>query len=183
MLIAQAKKKENIVEYVIYMFQLQDMLRGIKFDPEFIRYNIAHQMSQDEQVREDIYKWYIDLASKMKKEGLEESGYTTSLNETLSELIMLHGMLLQQMNDEKYIALHEKAQPFINEFREKSNDPKSNEILVCINAIYGKLLLKIKQKEISKETEEAFSAFTNLLAFLAKKYKDIFSQSMGVLSN
>ena len=38
MLIAQAKQEENIVEYILYMFQLHDMLRGLNFEENAIVY-------------------------------------------------------------------------------------------------------------------------------------------------
>ena len=43
MLIAQAKQEENIVEYILYMFQLHDMLRGLNFEENAIGKNSRAQ--------------------------------------------------------------------------------------------------------------------------------------------
>ena len=32
--IAQAKRRENIAEYILYLWQLEDLLRALKFSPE-----------------------------------------------------------------------------------------------------------------------------------------------------
>ena len=45
MLIAQAKKEENVIEYILYMFQLQDLIRGFRFEEESIRSNLAVPMA------------------------------------------------------------------------------------------------------------------------------------------
>ena len=38
MLIAREKKKNNIAEYILYMWQLEDMLRALKLDMEHIKF-------------------------------------------------------------------------------------------------------------------------------------------------
>lgn len=183
MLIAQAKRQENIVEYILYMFQLQDMLRAIKFDEEYIMYNIVHNMSADEEVRKDIMQWYRELITSMKKEGLETSGNTSELNGVISELVLLNGMLINQLKDQKYQQLYDAAQPFVEEFRAKAKNTKASEIMVCLNALYAKLLLKLKKQEISEESEEAFKAFAMQLAYLSKKYKDMYSGKLSYSMN
>ena len=34
--IAQKKRKENIAEYILYLWQLEDLLRAVQFSPEAI---------------------------------------------------------------------------------------------------------------------------------------------------
>lgn len=72
MLIAQAKKEENVVEYVLYMFQLQDLIRGLRFEEESIRSNLAMPMAKSKEEEELIMDWYRDLVKKMTTEGLRE---------------------------------------------------------------------------------------------------------------
>ena len=57
----------------------------------------------------------------------------------------------------------------ISEKSEKSNE---NDIHLCLNAIYAKLILKLKT-EITEETENAFEHFRNVLAHLSVRYKDM----------
>jgi hypothetical protein len=51
MFIATQKKKENIAEYVLYMWQIEDIIRAYKFDIEAIKANIiaAFKLPQDQE--------------------------------------------------------------------------------------------------------------------------------------
>ena len=37
MYIAQSKRKENIAEYILYLWQLEDLLRALQFSPSSCR--------------------------------------------------------------------------------------------------------------------------------------------------
>ena len=77
------------------------------------------------------------------------------------------------MQDPKYTELYKSALPYINDFREKSEKSNENDIHLCLNAIYAKLILKLKGTEITEETENAFEHFRNVLAHLSVRYKDM----------
>ena len=40
--IALAKRRENIAEYILYLWQIEDLLRALQFSPEAI-YSQAHR--------------------------------------------------------------------------------------------------------------------------------------------
>ena len=183
MRIAQQKKEENIVEYILYMFQLHDILRGLKFDEEAVRYNLVKPMSKSEEDEAEIMKWYLDLIKEMKDEGLTEQGFTSEVSSKVGELSLLHGMLLNQLNDQKYAKIFDVAVPFIHEFRQKLDDSKVSDILICFNALYAKLLLKLKKQNITDESEEAFKAFSTVLAYLALKYKEMYQGKLAFSLN
>ena len=49
MLIAREKKKNNIAEYILYMWQLEDMLRALKLDMEQVdRYLPAFYLTKED---------------------------------------------------------------------------------------------------------------------------------------
>ena len=183
MKIAQAKKDSNIVEYILYMFQLHDILRGLNFDEEAVLFNLVKPMADNEEEEKEILDWYMDLMETMQKEGLEKAGFTQEVSSKIGELSLLHGMLLQQLKDDQYEKIFEQAKPFISEFREKSGEDKVSDILICFNALYAKLLLKLKKKDISDESEEGFKAFSTILAYLAMKYKEMYSGRLGFSLN
>lgn len=183
MLIAQAKKEENVIEYILYMFQLQDLIRGLRFEEESIRSNLAVPMATSKKQEELIMDWYRDLVKKMTNEGLREKGFISDVLSVIGELSLLHGMLMQQLNDKTYAGIFEKARPFIEEYKVKSKDEKVSDILICINAMYAKLLLKLKKTPISKESEEAFTTFSALLAYLAIKYKEMYQGKLSYSLN
>lgn len=183
MLIAQAKQEENIVEYILYMFQLHDMLRGLNFEENAIREKLASPMAASKDQEEQIMTWYNDLIGQMDKEGLRVKGIVSDVLSKVQELTLLHGMLLQQLNDDKYKKLYEEVNPFIEEYRMKSKDEGVSDILICLNALYAKLLLKLKKVGISDSSEEAFTSFSNLLSHIALRYKEMYQGRLNFSSN
>jgi hypothetical protein len=72
--------------------------------------------------------------------------------------------------ESKYRRLYNAAYPFLRELEQKSENPNFNEIEICLNGLYGVLLLKIKKQEINSSTLNAVKTFSNLLVYLSKKY-------------
>ena len=58
MLIAQKKRKENISEYLLYMWQVEDLIRANHFDSDEIRRNLVDRYDQPAAVKEEIARWY-----------------------------------------------------------------------------------------------------------------------------
>jgi Domain of unknown function (DUF4924) len=170
MLIAQKKLHENIAEYILYMYQVEDVIRAYRFDVERIVEEFVRPQLPDTAFLEQYRSWYDELAYSMKAEKLTETGHLLQLQEVFVELSYLHNSLLTVLNDEKYKALFDRAMPFINDFKEHSNLKEKNHIEVCFHALYMKLLLRLQKKEISQETEEAFDAMRILLAYLSRAY-------------
>ena len=101
MLIAQQKLKENIAEYILYMWQVEDMIRACNLDIDVIQERIVNSMVDDEAIRKEIRVWYADLISKMKLEGKEKKGHLRDLDDIFIEINYLHGTLIGLLGDEK----------------------------------------------------------------------------------
>ena len=85
--------------------------------------------------------------------------------------------------DGKYKDIVNRGVPFIDEFKERSNLKEMNHIEIALHAMYMKLLLRLKKKEITQETEEAFDAMRMMLAFLSRAYKQMKSGDMNFMNN
>lgn len=183
MLIAQQKSQENIAEYMLYMFQIEDVVRAYDLDVDRIMTEFVDPQISDSSVSADYKKWYEGIARQMKMERIEKTGHLNELNDILVELSYLHNVLMNTSNDSKYKELFEKALPFMNEFKDKSNLKDKNEIELAFNALYMKLLLRLQKKEISSATEEAFTAMSSLLAYIASAYKKMKNGDLDFLKN
>ena len=76
MYIAQAKRKENIAEYILYLWQLEDLLRALRFSPEAIWSQlVAPQIPGDEERQNNLLMWYMDVGSLLREEGKEKTGH------------------------------------------------------------------------------------------------------------
>jgi len=183
MLVARQKQSENIAEYMLYMYQIEDVIRAFKFDVDQILNVYARPQLSDESFVPQYREWYQELVDQMKGEKIQQSGHLNQLKEILIELSYLHNTLLNMTNDEKYKEVVDRASPLILEFQEKSNLKNMNQIEVSLHAMYMKLLLKLQKKEISAETEEAFDAMRMLLAYLSSAYAKMKSGNLDFLKN
>lgn len=183
MLIARQKLEENIAEYMLYMYQVEDIIRAYEFNLEAIINNYVRPQLPDESFVAQYSEWYRRLISDMHDQRIEKVGHLLDLNEILVELSFLHNMLIGQANDHKYIQLVEAAQPYITEFKDKSNLKEKNDVELLFGAMYMKLLLRLQKKEISPETEEAFDNMRIMLAYLSKSYHQMKNGTLDFLNN
>ena len=71
--IAQQLKEKNIAEYLIYMWQVEDLLRANKCDIDLLRSNIISRYPAEEHAA--LEEWYGNLADMMRAEGVTEKGH------------------------------------------------------------------------------------------------------------
>lgn len=171
MYIASQKKKENIAEYILYMWQVEDMIRAYKLDMGLITTHIIDKFQLDEEKKGLVVQWYQDLIDMMRAENVIEKGHLQINHNIISDLTDVHVHLVNS-KDPLYGGFFFKAYPIIEELKTRQNSTIENDLEVCFSFLYGILLLKLQQKEISKETTLAMQTITNLLALLAVKYKD-----------
>lgn len=183
MLIAQQKQQENIAEYILYMYQVEDVIRAYDFDVDRLMTEFIEPQLNNASFIGQYKSWYDGLIRQMKLQRIEKAGHLTELKDVLIELTFLHNTLISLTNDTKYKDLFELALPNINEFKERSNLKDKNDVEVIFHALYMKLLLRIQKKEISAATEEAFDSMRILLAYLAKSYHRMKRGDLDFLKN
>lgn len=183
MLIARQKLNENIAEYILYMYQIEDLIRAYNFDLDAIIENYVRPQLPDNSFIEQYKDWYRDLIAQMRSQRIDKQGHLHDLKDILVELSFLHNTLLNLSNDEKYRTLFETATPYIEEFKERSNLKDKNHIEILFHALYMKLLLKLQKKEISAESEEAFDSMRVMLAYLARTYHQMKSGDLNFFNN
>jgi hypothetical protein len=171
MLIAQQKKENNIAEYILYMWQLEDIIRANKLDIELVTNLLVEPLTVSEETKKEIADWYKILIDKMKKQGIVSKGHLNELDELIFELQYLHNTLLNVIKDKKYERIYLSAKLNIDAFKTKLNTTTQNEIDVCLSGLYGLLLLRLKKKPVSNDTTEAMNSFSQMIAYLSSKYK------------
>lgn len=172
MLIAQQKRKENIAEYVLYMWQIEDQIRAFKFDLDLIEEQIINQYQVDDETKAQIRQWYSDIIQMMEIERIQKQGHLQVVKNIVIDMHDLHLRLLKLPAEIKYKELFFKALPHIQKLEEKMNGERLNETDTCLHGLYGVLLLRISNKKVSKETDEAVKTFSQAMAYLAKKYSE-----------
>ena len=185
MLIAEKKKSENIAEYMIYMFQLEDMMRAFLFDKTKIKDHIIipQTPSNDQAVIEASEKWFYAIVDEMKSRELDQKGHTFAVTEVLNEVLYLHNTFIDVTKSKKYIAIYEEAEKVIEDFRTKSNLKEAHPVQIAIEAMYMKLLMRLKKQPISDETEKGFESMRKLLTYLTKAYHQMKKGDMSMFES
>ena len=174
MLISREKRRTNIVEYLLYMYQIEDIIRSFQFDLSQIDTNIVQRFDQPMAVKSEIRLWYADLIEKMQRQQLQRSGHLKELKTIIVALQDLHDQLLTTYQDKKYIELYEAARPSLKELAVKSvGQDLINQIDVGVHGVYGYLVMRLKQKEIGEQTQVAITHITSFLAHLASQFRKL----------
>ncbi len=95
MIIAQAKRKENIAEYLLYMWQVEDIIRAMGMDIDKIKAGIIDRYDVDENTRKETVDWWEGLIMMMQHEGKQQAGHLQINKNVLIRLNDLHNELLK----------------------------------------------------------------------------------------
>lgn len=175
MILAQIKRKENIAEYLLYMWQIEDIIRANRLNIDLIEESLISKYNVDNEKKIEIREWYESLIKMMELENKKESGHLQINKNVIIRLADLHNELLRSPKFPEYGAEFYKTLPYIVELRAKSGDNKTGELETCFNALYGTIMLKLQGKEVSEGTLTAIaqiSKFLGTLTFLYHKNEE-----------
>ena len=170
MIIAEQKRKENIAEYLIYMYQVEDLIRAHGFDPVKIDQAIISQFNADYGVKREMLEWYKGLIDRLKSEGKEKKGHMDFLYEIANSMNALNVKILHDPLNNEFKDTYDKAKPNIDALRMRAGHSGENDVQLALNGLYGLLILKLQQKEISEETQQAFRSISEWIALLSSEY-------------
>ena len=151
MILTMKSKKENIAEYILYLWQIEDYLRAF---PEQAYSNTE----------------LMELQEMMHMEGIVNGGHLQLAQNALRELEDLHDELVETEAPYRAVMIH--LQPTLNVFKSKTDRPEMSDVEACLVLLYQVMLLRLQKKEISAETEVVVKDATQLLRFLSKTYYD-----------
>ncbi len=166
MFIAQEIRKKSIAEYLLYMWQIEDLIRAYGCSLSRLRREYIDKFQYTDEQKDEETDWFGNLIRMMNEEGKREQGHLQINQVTLQDLAELHARLLQSGKFPFYNAEYYKVLPFIVELRNKG-DKDINEIETCLDALYGVMLLRMQQKEVSPETESAIKEITTFIGMLS----------------
>ncbi len=171
MLVAQQKRKENIAEYILYLYQVEDLIRAFHLDMDLIEKKLVANYRADEATSREIISWYENLVLMLEKEGKQQKGHLQFIINLTGELNEFHLRLLETKADNMYVSIFQAVAGLIAELRQKNPDA-TNDVEVAIDGIYGYLLLKIQKKPITNETAEAIKRLSHWLSHLSRLFRD-----------
>ena len=170
--IAQAKRKENIAEYILYLWQIEDLLRALQFSPEAIYSQLVARREVADEQKQIFLLWYMDIANLLREEGKEEKGHLNHTLHLIADMHNLHLQLMQLPIGEHYRKTYAHLQPELPRLRELVGNAEMSDTELCFRALYAAMLYRIKgegEKGAVKDTIEFVSPVVAELANLYRK--------------
>ena len=190
MLVAKELRKKSIAEYLLYMWQIEDIIRAYQCSLTKIRKEYIDKFNYTDAQKDEEEDWFGDLLRMMNQEGCRENGHLQINKVIMQSLNEFHAQLLTSSKFPFYSAEYYRVLPFIVELRGKTKQVADrmarkneanlkeiaanlvhSEIETCFDVLYGVMMLRLQKKEISRETETAVKEITTLIGMLSDYYQ------------
>ena len=142
-------KRENIAEYILYLWQLEDYLRAF---PEMA----------------DSNEELSDILRMMHADDVMDGGHIQLAQIALKELEQLSDDILAQ--EATYRAAMIRITPALNLLKARTDRPAMSNIEACLVLLYQIMMLRLQKRPISAETAEVQQQATSMLQYLSKTY-------------
>lgn len=160
-----------MAEYLLYLWQIEDLLRAYGVDFERLKKDFLSQYSGlTAEQQKEFEDWYEDLINMMHRENVVEKGHLQISKNVLQTLAELHNNLINSGKFSNYRIVYTSALPSIVTLRAKNGNTEEPELETCFNFLYGVMLLRLQKKSVSDETNTALKNISAFLGMLSDYY-------------
>ncbi len=170
MFIATEKRKENLSEYLIYMFQIEDAIRSADLDLQAIEEKMVVPFMLPEVTHREMVNWYANLVLMMEKEKVRTKGHLQFLVNLMADLNGFHLRLMESEVDLQYTQSYKSVAGLLNEIRQRGARG-DHDVETALTGLYGYFILKLAKKDISEETKQAMTQISTWLGLLSELYR------------
>ncbi|MBR5807344.1 MAG: DUF4924 family protein [Alistipes sp.] len=172
--IAQQKRKENIAEYILYLWQIEDLLRALQLSPEAVYSVLVKPRKLDTAHEQMLLAWYMDIADLLMQEKKEESGHLNHTLHLISDLHDLHLRLMQQQElGEDYRQRYAHLAQHLPALRLRlGKESEMSDTELCFRALYAAMLYRIKGKG-EKAVADTIEVVSPVIALLTDYYHKV----------
>ncbi|GAP70503.1 hypothetical protein BA6E_124318 [Bacteroidales bacterium 6E] len=170
MFIAREKRKENLSEYLIYMFQIEDAIRSADADLQAIERKMIVPFMLPEATHREMVNWYANLILMMEKEKVRTKGHLQFLVNLMDDLNGFHLRLMASELDAQYEQSYKSVAGLLTEVRRRGARG-NHDVETALTALYGYYILKLGKKAISHETIQAMTQISKWLGLLSELYR------------
>ena len=170
---AQAKRKENIAEYILYLWQLEDLLRALQFSPEAIYSQLVATRDIDEERKHLFLVWYMDIVNLLREEGKEEKGHLAHTMHLIADLHDLHLQLMRLPAGEHYRKTFARLEAELPKLRAVLGDKEMSDTELCFRALYAAMLYRIKGEGDKSAVTDTVEYISPVIAELADMYRKV----------
>ena len=181
--IAQAKRKENIAEYILYLWQIEDLLRALQFSPEAIYSQLVARREVAEEQKQIFLLWYMDIVNLLREEGKEEKGHLNHTLHLIADMHNLHLQLMQLPIGDHYRATFLRLEPELPRLRELVGDAEMTDTELCFRALYAAMLYRIKGEGEKAAVKDTIEFVSPVVAELASLYRKVETGEIDLFKN
>jgi flagellin-specific chaperone FliS len=170
--IARAKRDENIAEYILYIWQLEDLLRALKFEPAAVYTALVAPREGTDEWRLSALEWYMDIAGLLQKEDKTDGGHLDHTLHLIHEMNDLHLTLMEQPSGRRYRELFARLAPSLPGLRTTLGRDDVSDIELAFRALYAAMLYRMKGTR-AEATDEVVELISPVIALLADTYHKV----------
>ncbi len=175
--IARGLRHNNIAEYVLYIWQLEDLFRGLQFSPEAIYSQfVAPRKELSPEDQRALLAWYVELCELLIKEDKRTLGHLEHTLHIIGDLNNLHLQLLKFPIGARYRVLWSTFEEVLPDLRGVAGSQlgdSTSDIELCFRALYGAMLYRLKGLDGRGAVEDTLAFVSPLIAELVKVYHDV----------
>lgn len=172
--IAQARRRENIAEYILYLWQLEDLLRALQFSPEAIWSQLVAPRTDVAEAQKHVFlMWYMDIVNLLRQEGKEEKGHLEHTLHLIGDMHNLHLQLMQLPAGERYRRILARLEPELPRLRAVLGNPGMSDTELCFRALYAAMLYRIKGEGSKQAVTDTIEYVSPVIAELADIYRKV----------
>lgn len=182
--IAKAKRHENIAEYILYLWQLEDLLRALQFSPEAIFSQFIAPRTDVADEQKHVYLlWYMDIANLLHQEDKDEKGHLEHTLHLISDLHDLHLQLMKLPVGEHYRQTYARLEAELPHLREVMGNPGISDTELCFRALYATMLYRIKGEGEKSAVADTIEVISPVIAELADTYRKVEQGEIDLFKN
>ncbi len=166
---AQSLRKQNIAEYILYLWQLEDMFRALQFSPEAIYSQFVAPRNLDDESSRLLMSWYTELIDLLCSEGKEEKGHLQHTLHLIADMHNLHLQLQELPVGARYRTLTARLGDVLPDLRALFGSDISDTEL-AFRALYAAMLYRIKGEGGKGAVADTIEYISPVIAELSSIY-------------
>ena len=169
---ARQLKQKSLFEYLLLMYQVEDVIRACNFDRSIISKVAIDRFGSLMGDQTEGVAWFLAMAEFMESENILQTGHLQHVKNLVNDLYQTHIRLVQSPKELEYQGVYYETESVLVELRRRSGE-NNNVVELSLLGIYGVWLLGLKGAAISNETRQATEVLTRFLALLSNIYTRI----------
>ncbi len=183
--IAQLKRRENIAEYILYLWQLEDLLRALQFSPEAIYSQLVAPRDIPEEGKNNFLIWYMEIGNLLRQEGKEEQGHLNHTLHLIRDLHDLHLQLLELPLGAHYRETFARVAPELPRLRLILGKERAemSDTELQFRALYAAMLYRIKGEGDKSPVSDTLTLISPSIGELAAIYGKVERGEVDLFKN